>query len=317
MKTFVVLLSLFAATPLWAGDHAGNGGGIAEGYLALAFNSLERYIELCLAAESCQITPTERVILQEIRSSHSLERAMKDPLIFKSERHDPGTFLIDGLVRIAKTANNVGEPIFINQDLLYTIGPMGAVVPLTYASAVTLLIHELGHHHGMQGPNSHEKLDNVGAKVARLLQSQTQETSISPFQKHIIATGINFSLGRGNSTQLLLTTGTGLIDLTSQLRNAVTCKNSSSKTPLNLMVWNLHWMREHWDLAGQNSALRFPLRGQLFLQCLSGEVAAFSQNYDIVIDLGFERDEQGKLKFVSDSEQLHMVDCFANKSDCH
>ena len=102
-----------------AGDHINNGAGLAERNVLFAYANLEKYIGLCLDFPSCRITPYERGLLERIRNAMPTERAAPEQIRFLSEREHPGTFIIDGEMKIAKTGSQVGSAIYMNLDLLY------------------------------------------------------------------------------------------------------------------------------------------------------------------------------------------------------
>ncbi|MCX6123404.1 MAG: hypothetical protein NTV34_01440 [Proteobacteria bacterium] len=166
LRSFYFLLSFFISTPIKAGDRAGNGGGTAERNFALSLANLRPYIDLGLADGTRHFSTDELAVLTAIKSSLSNEAALSDILTFRSEAQEPGFFILDGAVRVAKTGSTVGETIFINRDLLYTKRD-GHWVAMGIPECVAVLIHEFGHHHGEA---SHMKLDLIAAKIQTLLE---------------------------------------------------------------------------------------------------------------------------------------------------
>ena len=123
------------------------------------------FISLALADPAKKFSPEEKALLEEILSTLPEELAGPTLFTFDSESAHPGFFQLDGAVRVAKTGSSVGDTIFINRDLIYTLRD-GQWAAMTILECVPLLIHELGHHHGN---HSHEFLDLLGVKVQALL----------------------------------------------------------------------------------------------------------------------------------------------------
>lgn len=311
---FGTLLCLLPVARAGGGDAAGNGGGVAEQYVTFAYLNLERYLDLCLASESCRPTTEERSLLRLIRARLPDEYATKAQLVFKSGKLEPGFFHLDGQVRIARTGDAIGSPIYLNVDLLYSMGPLGDVVPLGLSTAVAVLVHELGHHHAVK---DHAALDVLGAKVATLLRAQTQEISVSPFENEVVATAINFHLASGNFTQLLVADGKKVLDFSGELRARLKCPDELGSQIAFLLVWNLHWMRELSPTSERKLVQRIPLRGQLMLQCVNAQGARLRRDQDVALALDFERDQNAKLSLIPGAFRLWQVDCSAQPNDCH
>lgn len=161
VEQIVVMFSILFSVLGRGGDGVG-GAGIAEKHLVLAYLNLGSYIELCLAAEACRLETEERQWLVKIKRDLPKEGTADQLIVFKSESESPGFFMVEGRLRIAKTGNYVGSPIFFNLDLLYKEDMRKVSTPLSLADAVGLLVHELGHH---QGIADHLKLDILGSKV--------------------------------------------------------------------------------------------------------------------------------------------------------
>lgn len=141
-----------------------------------AYENLDHFYNSCLSASSCLTDERERGLLRTIRDSLSREGAV-DQLKFESGESHPERFFLDGRVRIAVTGSKVGSPIYINTDLLYVPQESGHSLPLSIESAVAILTHELGHHHGIL---DHNYLDAVGAKVKTFLLKFLQWRKLDP-----------------------------------------------------------------------------------------------------------------------------------------
>ena len=159
------------------GSEVGNGAGLAEVNFAFAYTNMGRYLDACLASSSCQVTEQEKVTLSYIKAALPLEQARNagHPLVFKSEQQESGFFVIDGLLRVAKTGDEVGSSIYVNLDLIYT-NETNPPQPAGVLTATAILIHELGHH---QGIKNHQQLDLLGAKVHAFLVDHTRAGKIS------------------------------------------------------------------------------------------------------------------------------------------
>lgn len=85
---------------------------------------------------------------------------------FVSAKSRPGFFIIDGQQKIAKTGNHVGDPIFINEALLYPQSQTGPIQIIDVPLSAVILIHELGHHHDVKDDS---KLDQIGNRLGNFL----------------------------------------------------------------------------------------------------------------------------------------------------
>jgi hypothetical protein len=157
------------------GSDAGNGGGLAEKRLLFAYQNLEKYFDLCLEASLCKLNDQEIRLLQDLRGSLPEERKNPRPLEFQSGKAAPGSFKIDGEVRVARTGDAVGGTIFINTDLLYWSGSGGRSQSVDLPTAVSILTHELGHHHGVK---DHLFLDQLGTKIQTALLKQVSVSDL-------------------------------------------------------------------------------------------------------------------------------------------
>ncbi|MCX6124359.1 MAG: hypothetical protein NTV34_06360 [Proteobacteria bacterium] len=77
---------------------------------------------------------------------------------------------------MAKTGSEIGSPIYINRDLIYT-EQVGRWSALTVLECIPILVHELGHH---QGEAPHTVLDLLGVKVQTLLSKNYSVAEFDP-----------------------------------------------------------------------------------------------------------------------------------------
>lgn len=177
----LTIVSLALANSSWAGHGEGNGGGLAEKNVMYAYLNLGRYIGLCLDSERCQVNGDGDAILRKILRNLGDEVKNDKQIVFASEKEHPGTFIVDGRERVAKTGDEVGSPILINLDLIYhQVGPH-EVQAIDVPYAVGILVHELGHH---QGISDEQTLYLVGSAIEtfvreRSLQSYGAKTAVS------------------------------------------------------------------------------------------------------------------------------------------
>jgi len=108
------------------------------------------------------------------RLRRDLERR-PSKLVFGSERREPGSFQIDGQVRVAKTGSQAGSPIHVNEDLIVREGPDGQPEPIGWLEIAAILVHEHGHHLEAYGLKpTHAELDAHGAEVRNFLEGGTR-----------------------------------------------------------------------------------------------------------------------------------------------
>lgn len=254
LSNFIVSsLLTFASLNTWAGggDFVNNGGGLAEKNVLYAYAKIESYLQICLQSDACKLNFSQKAVLQQIYNGLPLEK--KSPqLLFGSERATPGSFMIDGNVRVAKTGSAVGSPIYINTDLLYTKCLNGGYDPVSIPEAVAILIHEFGHHYGNY---SHEELDLIGVRVSLMLQQNFISTPLIPWARsQISATVFNPDL-LTSFPQVLLNVGDDVVDISRMYADNVHCEVFTlpipilpipdleliTKTPAGSLFHNIHW----------------------------------------------------------------------------
>lgn len=300
-----ILALLFVAGVGRAGNEVG-GGGIAENNILFAYLNLEGFIDLCLHAPGCGLQPGEHEILRKIREALPQEKKTPKPIEFVSERQRPGFFYVEGQVRIAKTGFHVGDTIYVNTDMLYPDAvPMVAGVPayrrpLDLPIAVSLLVHELGHH---QGERDHAKLDLMGSRLQTLMRTNTQEVDGGPSERYLIATAIDYASGA--DSDLILRDRTRLFSLRDDLRRHLHCPAGGKLA--GYVLWNLHWLRPLGDLR--------PLRARVSLHCDSwtgrNEIAR-----EIEVRIPLTRNQMGFLEWTKAPADIRQIDCEATPGRC-
>ena len=152
---------------------------IAKTRFTLGLNHVSRFVFTCLASPGeCQLSD------RESRLANAIYRGVfraRSNIVFLSERDHPGTFQLDGQVRIAKTGNDVGDDIYINTDLIVSDGVSGLPEAISFAQVFAILVHELGHHHQsiLTPIPTHEELDTLGNKVRAYVEANTKTTTVS------------------------------------------------------------------------------------------------------------------------------------------
>lgn len=171
MKSLVIAVLVLLTSISFAGDGA-HGGGLGEKNLVFAFFSLEQNISDCLNSTICRMDNNETQLLRKILETLNSKRETISQLVFKSEKAEPGFFVLFGQVKSAKTGSAIGSKIYINTDHLYRLNATGFTSPITVMEGVTLLVHELSHHHGV-GDESEElrKIDILCAKLVRFIEN--------------------------------------------------------------------------------------------------------------------------------------------------
>lgn len=143
---------------------------IARARLDLVWKYLFDFASLCRFPQECSLTTAQRSLMGAVLRGLDQERG---GLLYGSEAATPGAFFIDGAVRLAKTGDQVGSPIEVNQDMLVTADGRRGFQPLSLAELLGIVVHELGHHHPASGL-THEDLDSLGAEFRTALQARLQ-----------------------------------------------------------------------------------------------------------------------------------------------
>lgn len=305
----------FSSCLVLAGNGVG-GGGIAENNILYAFLNIESYLNVCLSTKACDLTNDEHNLLKSIHHSMPTELKVKDLIVFKSEKKDPGFFIIEGQVRVAKTGYSVGSPIYINVDLLYptevlTIPQPSQIPPpdrpYDIPQAVGLLVHELGHH---QGETNHTFLDLLGGKVQKMMRTFAQEVDGGPGYRQIILTSLSYK--NAQASDLVIRDRETLYSYGKEALAAMSCKDGSA--PLYYDLWNLHWMRSTKGSTPNEEV--WPARARIRLHCKSPSMF-ITQDRDLHMDFTFQVDKKIGLKIVEKKTQFRQIDCGATPQLCH
>ena len=313
--TLLALLTFSgAAHARVGGSDAGNGGGIAEKRLTFAYLNLERYLEFCLRGSMCRLSLDEINLLALIRTTLEDERRNPKQLQFVSGRETSDRFEIDGKVRIARTGDAVGSPILINTDLLYWTTTAGRQA-LDMATAVSVLVHELGHHHSEK---SHEKLDILGSKVQAIVKKQVLESVI--WDGNISLQVVQFNLVRNDADkiklhdidQVLIESRDQFANLTHLVLEAVRCPNPAQSIK-GLRIYNLHEERG-MTYDAVTKIFTKPLRAWYVLSCEEGTQ---SDHGDLAITLALRRREgTNEPEFYPKQSQVRQIRCANDPNVC-
>lgn len=152
------------------GEIIGNGGGIAEGTFEYAYQILASVLKDCIDSGYCVEDAKDLELLTEIRDIAKQNVQNSQYLIFLSGEDYMSLFedKSSGEIRTAVTGLKPQSPIFINTNHLYD--EKTAVSSWSVASAISLLVHEVGHH---TGTSDHVYLDRLGQKVRRFFEIDT------------------------------------------------------------------------------------------------------------------------------------------------
>ncbi len=230
MKILVVVLCFFASC-FAKSDTVGNGSGLAQKNIILAYSNLTRYIGACLQSRSCKVNKQQRALLKDIVADLPHEK----PLEFKSGKSNPSFFLIEGETKVAKTGYQVGDIIFVNSDMIYASDFDGEQQVFSVADGVGLLVHELSHHHGI---TDEVQADLLGSQVQNLVAGNMQRVESRFLWSPIVAYAYNLPLKQG-LTQVWISDGEKLIDLSALIDKARACPTNARK--IGSHISNIHW----------------------------------------------------------------------------
>jgi hypothetical protein len=282
----------FEAGPGLGGDLVGNGGGLAEKNILFSYYNLKAYIEICLSSPTCKIGTWEKDLLTKILKSLPQEQNKKEQIKFVSEKERPGFFRLDGELKLAKTGDNVGSPIYINSDLLYTKNSHGDFKAFSISDAVALLVHELGHHHGVK---NHFKLDLLGIKVSMSLENHSDKASLFPHKKDFMAISIN-KRDAYQFPQLLVYFDNTFLDVSKEFKEALKCPGPffhiTSDKPHGANFHNMFWKK----LTRRLNVYEFRLSGNVSTYC-EGESYDPTQLRATTVEIKFG------LKLISDEKK--------------
>ena len=317
MKTLafsILLLQSFAAIAGGTGSDAGNGGGLAEKNVLFAFSHLQSFIGLCLNTSLCRTDLGENKMLGEI--SDSLLTEAKTPLDFRSDQKSLDFFRIDGLIRVAKTGDHVGDPIYINQDLLYSKLPSGESVisvAIDVPLAVSILIHELGHHHGS---HDHNALDRLGSKLQTALLNHEERSEFWNEKAALVVYQLNAVRHDSDKSkiasldQLVLENNSELYNLSDRLINQLKCPDG--KAPLGVRLYNVYGKRgTHFDK--KTMILTKPFEGWFIETCKLGSE---EEHGDFTLELSFKKTGLEQFEFLPEKTVAKVIGCKKNQDVC-
>lgn len=306
--TFILVL---ITTSLFAGDRVGNGAGLAESHVFHAYLNLSTYIGYCLNNPSCNLQDDERSLLKQIKTSLPREYETENQVQIIDKEKGSDFFTIEGFIRIAKTGDNIGDPIFVNKKLLYNKSVYGNQTPISLQDAIALMVHEMGHHH--QELN-HDKLDLLGTKVARVLNGRAQAVSFFPHDDSITATVVNGNRTNLNSELLIFANGEWF-DASTILSDKIQCptlpknipilRHFFTQKPYGATLHNLHW--ETVVARPNGKSQKFFLEGKLALFCKpTSDSADYEKGYSFELSfvMKSQKNEKNTAKWVLDKESF-------------
>ncbi|MFT6070025.1 MAG: hypothetical protein ACJAT2_002462 [Bacteriovoracaceae bacterium] len=262
---------------LSGGDIIGNGGGIAEQDFRFAYRKIPSIVDSCLESPFCPIPNKEIELLKNIKKIAVSSAPNKDRLIFLSESDYPGFFKDsnDSKIRIAKTANIKGAPVFVNLDMLY--GGKNAL--LDFPAIVSVLVHEIGHQASIK---SHSLLDELGTRLREFLLDDA-----SSIEQEVGGARLRLSyynLKEANRfAEFMLHYKDDFFSLKSSLIEKISCEEGA--LPIGFKVSNLHWNRRVDVYRG---VFMVPLKAWLHIFCLDLDSSAiWIKETDATVELLF------------------------------
>jgi hypothetical protein len=299
-KLKLAILGLFVSTSFvmgpralaFMGDEVNNGGGLGEKNIILAYQKLGRYLDSCINSNACNIKDSEKNLLQKIAQDLPREYENKKQLVFKSGKKNPEIFTIDGEIKVAVTGNNVGSNIFVNIDLLNFKLDDGTNQALDLGQAISILVHEMGHHHGV---HDHAKLDALGGKVALLNLNYFDKAPLLPFSKSVMVHVHNEKRIKA-FPQSLLYIGEEVFDISNAVRRIVKCSTLripiildgmddielATRKPLGFHLFNLHWKK----YKSKKSEEKFLLEGNVAKFCSNDStLKKFERKHKLEIEI--------------------------------
>ncbi len=260
MKLLLTMLMTLISLTSHAGDRVWNGGGLSEKNILWALVSLNKYIEDCLNGPYCNLTKKERKLLKEIQDIHLREPQGPNFIQFKSHFKNEANFDFGEGIRLAKTKLYPGSPILINTDLLYRRAN-NKVIAFTVADAVSLLIHEIGHH---TGEKNHTVLDLLGAKVSMVVQKFSEKAPFFPTNDKIQIVSFN-SDNHAQFPEILIYVEDEIIDLTKKVQKKLDCHDDYRSIPKGATFHNIYWK----PFYKRSDYIKFKFEGNLWVYCQS------------------------------------------------
>jgi hypothetical protein len=235
-----IFLLLTLTLNAYAGFEVGNGGGISENNILMAYRQLAKPLKFCLDFKLCFLSDRENQVLKKIYDTLEIEYGNSHQVVFKMEKEMPKGFFRDkyGNPRLAVTFSHTGSTIYFNRQLLY-FSPGGKKRDISIETAFSILIHELGHHHDEA---DHTFLNDLGSKVVKY--SLGKKWRLSPPSIPIFTEIVNIKFDKGNVSQDLVFIHDQLksIDLTDKIKKIMKCETPKNQL-LGFEVWQGSWMR--------------------------------------------------------------------------
>ncbi|MCB9082962.1 MAG: hypothetical protein H6624_01395 [Bdellovibrionaceae bacterium] len=236
LRTLLISALLMIPASAWSrGDVVGNGIGLAEKRFHYVFQNIESFVGLCLSGNLCKLTASEQALALKILEAMPQERLQKKPLQFESEKKRPGFFVIDGKVKAAKTGPRIGVPIYINLDMTVRQTFYGSSEPMGEPEVLSILMHELGHHHGIE---DEDQLDIFGSKFQTALAAELQRVELGFHAANVQVSVLN-TPALGVLPQVWITDGLQMFDLSHMVLPYLTCP--AGYTMSGGHISNTHW----------------------------------------------------------------------------
>lgn len=320
------------------GSDAGNGGGISEKNILFAAKNLGHYLDLYLASQlnlHLESQPNlnlasqnEKVIVEneKVENDQKLLTQIKNELdvlktqskeltvLFQSNLLTQGSFIIDGQPRIARTGSQIGDPIYINRDLIYPIKKQGHFQVIDIPTAVSILVHELGHHHEIK---DHQYLDLIGTKLQSFLyihmlraEFWNSNAAFITIQNNIVTADKD----KGHlyeMDQVLLENRNTLTDLQSQILSQIQCPQKNQK-PFGLRIYNIHEERGV-QFNKKTQVLMKPAQAWYILSCKKDEE---SDHGDLELSLFFKKVGPEKFEFLPEQFRVIQKSCLQFPKSC-
>lgn len=273
------------------GDFVGNGGGIAEKNFLVALDNFEKFTLMCLDAKACRLDYAQQNLIVLLNEAITKEKNKPQVLYFVSEQKFPGTFMLNGEMKVAKTGSKIGDPIYINTDLLYTQNSFGVYEAISIPQALSILIHEFAHH---LTATSCEHLDLLGTKVAAFLQNQIQNSPTLPWSPNVAITVVSQPI-RESIPQVLLRVDDTIVDLSKEFYDSIFCPSVNipvlllplpditlgNDKPIGAIYHNVHW-----EKFGDEKGGKYRMTGNLTKFCKNQGL--FVMDHSFVASISFE-----------------------------
>lgn len=306
---------LFLVALAWGfgNDWVGNGANLSESRFYMAYENLETYMQAGLRAKDSGLNDADRDLLSKMIETISNERH-QNPAMLHFLPQSP-LFIIDGQIKIAVTGLNLSDPIYINKDRLQRFDAQNRLVDMSLLEAISILVHEFGHH---QGVSDHSYLDRLGALVADSARFDDYWMPLFLKDQSIgaqyLAPKAPWDLGSKDSwltsTTLHFIDTEKHWDVQAEIAAMKLCKRDFPGTKREtLMLWNLFW-----KMSGNKTA---QFNAKLAIQCIDANGEINQRIGDTVtIDVPILRRDRDFI-FDYDQRQIKVVYCSMNQeSQC-